>query len=579
MLSPQSAISPPSWPRKVDPEKQRLPSLLLLLVQLLALHLLAGAGGLGPLAPVGALSMLPPKLKLAFNRPHANLSSLPGGHELRPEQSASGTTNTNSNSNTRINTYSSSTSTSTSNNKRRRPNSSSSAFAEIEDLSDSSVRTRGPNGRSQALSWPVLFGGEPAPNAEHLGDSPSDFDALVGRLEAAAGQQQAARPASGAGAAVSGDANNRTSMRFFRNNKTFASIVYTNGEPPPSAPAAPNAGNSSQPRRLINCHLVDLEKHEPDVALFESKYDIRTVDVEFKDMMQIIEACTNIARFKPLRAAARLAAPAASRPLLVVGRPAGAALVQPMQPLPMGAAKQQPVQQPVQQQRRVRRQRPAKQPPPPPPPPAAKQRLVLGEVTPPPSAVQGKQGGIKEALQEISSYDSSDLMAIWRGILPGTNWCGMGDRASSYNDLGFESDIDICCRAHDFCPIRLAAFSSGYGLFNWSFYTRSHCWCDQNFLDCLQRADSPLSVVVLKFYFNIMKTTCLHDNETLAPGQAAQRAALSAGQQPEEGGAGRARQRLLDHIRASLPIPALKQSLRLRSKVESKPPVGQRPYK
>lgn len=203
-------------------------------------------------------------------------------------------------------------------------------------------------------------------------------------------------------------------------------------------------------------------------------------------------------------------------------------------------------------------------------------KLVLGEVTAPPSLSLNNNGpngsntsSLREALQEISSYDTSDLLSIWRGILPGTNWCGMGDRATSYNDLGFESDIDICCRAHDFCPVRLSAFSSGYGLFNWSFYTRSHCWCDQNFLDCLQQAESPLSSVVMKFYFSIMKTTCLNDIETdqqqpgatnkLASGSQ-QRQGHAQQQQPHPQTGQQQRQQGTSYGQPPPRIPALKQS-------------------
>lgn len=527
-----------------------------------------------------------------------------------------------------------------------RPDSSSSFFADIEDLNDSSIRTR--TGTHQ----------EPPTEAGQV----ADFDQLIERiLQPLAGhgvfspQQQALVSGfNGHGSTVAADANNKTTMRFFRNNKTFASIVYTN--------EASSSQADHKPRKLINCHLVDLEKHSSDVALFEAKYEIKTVDIEFSQMMSIIEACTNIARFKPLRAgvgggasaaaqlfaAALPASPlngAAFRPMVVVGRPMAS-------PLPSAAEKRReqlqatfqaldrdllgggsdaqhwaPAPEAQSGQRFKRRLAAAATPigaqaqlelagarkpgllaqalarvAEPRQRPAGRldqagldnKRLVLGEVTPSAQLVANKSGGIKEALQEITSYDTTDLMSIWRGILPGTNWCGMGDRATSYNDLGFESDIDICCRAHDFCPIRLSAFSAGYGLFNWSFYTRSHCRCDQNFLDCLERAESPLAAVVLRFYFTIMKTTCLHDSETNKAGQPQQQetgrstsAALSQQtarhRQPPSEPPGSATQtnlriepaaqsnlqrRLLDQLRKSLPIPALRLSQTLRTELD-----------
>lgn len=528
----------------------------------------------------------------------------------------------------------------TSQHQQRKPSSSSSIFADIEDLNDSSVRSR--------------YGIQQPKQAQ------PEFEHLIERLISVANSRQVNARERGQpeqqvpSGLVPADANNRTTMRFFRNNKTFASIVYTN-----------------QDNRLINCHLVDLERHSSDVALFEIKYDILTIDIDFLDMMQLIEACTNIARLKrPLLAINRPGQQQQqqqqpqpqSKPLFVLGRPVPAAAppstsVAGFQSLMSGALNQElkslgpsalqddspkldlpptTTTTTAGTQRRQRRRLLAHSAPESGqfnapstsllstssmPPPTTKghaivrdlerqhtharpvvllsqaiakvgetsKKLVLGEVTPAPNTLeQMRNSGIKEALQEITSYDSTDLLAIWRGILPGTNWCGMGDRATSYNDLGFESDIDICCRAHDFCPIRLSAFSAGYGLFNWSFYTRSHCSCDQNFLNCLQRAQSPLSAVVMKFYFTIMKTTCLHDNETSSDWQLQQQhqqhqqqtQQLLQGGNGARGGQAPAQplvqveataqqQRLLfDQIRASLPIPALKQSQVMQARVE-----------
>lgn len=463
------------------------------------------------------------------------------------------------------------------------------------------------------------------------------------------------------GWAAAADPNNRTTMRFFRNNKTFASVVYANElqslagvashqlySLPPSKQQQQQQHNTLN--RLINCHLVDLEKHSSDVSLFESKYAIRTVDIEFADMMQLIEACTEIARLRmpPINRLLAAVGPGVggnssggANRLLVVGRPIpvvatiGAAMTTgPTSPIsltattqtsanelpaspsivvaaaaaasssqegsgarsrrriaPQAGGQQQQIEQTQaikqfqhqhqhqhsQQQMREQQQREDQQ---------LMHRLTLGEVTPPASLVVNSK--LREAVQEITSYDSSELMSIWRGILPGTNWCGMGDRATSYNDLGFESDIDICCRAHDFCPIRLSAFSSGYGLFNWSFYTRSHCRCDQNFLDCLRRAESPLASVVMKFYFAIMKTTCLHENQTALDADASSSNSINIGdgsglsiggsKQHSHGISMRngnkllAGNKLFEQLRAKLPIPrAVERSQVLLSKLDSKP--------
>lgn len=34
-------------------------------------------------------------------------------------------------------------------------------------------------------------------------------------------------------------------------------------------------------------------------------------------------------------------------------------------------------------------------------------------------------------------------------FIPGTKWCGIGNRAQYYEDLGGADDTDSCCRDHD----------------------------------------------------------------------------------------------------------------------------------
>lgn len=36
--------------------------------------------------------------------------------------------------------------------------------------------------------------------------------------------------------------------------------------------------------------------------------------------------------------------------------------------------------------------------------------------------------------------------------VPGTKWCGPGDNAKNFDDLGKHIETDKCCRAHDHCP-------------------------------------------------------------------------------------------------------------------------------
>ncbi|XP_054166387.1 phospholipase A2-like isoform X2 [Oppia nitens] len=107
--------------------------------------------------------------------------------------------------------------------------------------------------------------------------------------------------------------------------------------------------------------------------------------------------------------------------------------------------------------------------------------------------------------------NSISLFSLWRGLIPGTKWCGLGDAANNYDDLGTKRDIDVCCRAHDHCPIRLKALRYGYGLINLSLYTKSHCDCDEDFLKCLKRSSNSYATMLGNFYFNVLKVQCIKE--------------------------------------------------------------------
>ena len=48
----------------------------------------------------------------------------------------------------------------------------------------------------------------------------------------------------------------------------------------------------------------------------------------------------------------------------------------------------------------------------------------------------------------------------------------MGDVAKSYNELGPRARVDLCCRAHDHCPMRLKGYGIEYGVHNFGIYTK-----------------------------------------------------------------------------------------------------------
>lgn len=118
----------------------------------------------------------------------------------------------------------------------------------------------------------------------------------------------------------------------------------------------------------------------------------------------------------------------------------------------------------------------------------------------------------RDGIVEImSTEDLISLFSMKRGLLPGTKWCGLGDMASSYNDLGPKHRIDICCRAHDHCPIRLKPFRNDYGVLNIGLYTKSHCDCDADFYRCLREAHSRTADMLGNLYFNVMKLQCMRE--------------------------------------------------------------------
>lgn len=55
---------------------------------------------------------------------------------------------------------------------------------------------------------------------------------------------------------------------------------------------------------------------------------------------------------------------------------------------------------------------------------------------------------------------------------PGTKWCGSGDAAEDFHDLGNEYEMDMCCRTHDHCPKKIRAYKERYNVTNNSLYSK-----------------------------------------------------------------------------------------------------------
>ncbi|KAJ9598337.1 hypothetical protein L9F63_011015, partial [Diploptera punctata] len=93
-------------------------------------------------------------------------------------------------------------------------------------------------------------------------------------------------------------------------------------------------------------------------------------------------------------------------------------------------------------------------------------------------------------------------------IYPGTKWCGPGNVAVDYNDLGEYREEDRCCREHDYCPDQLAPGQCLYGICNNSPFTRSHCDCDTRFRRCLQSLNTDAANTLGAVFFNVAQVTC-----------------------------------------------------------------------
>uniref|UniRef100_A0A336LVU0 phospholipase A2 n=1 Tax=Culicoides sonorensis TaxID=179676 RepID=A0A336LVU0_CULSO len=77
---------------------------------------------------------------------------------------------------------------------------------------------------------------------------------------------------------------------------------------------------------------------------------------------------------------------------------------------------------------------------------------------------------------------------------PGTKWCGPGNSAKNYDDLGENIAEDKCCRAHDNCDDHLLA---GQEL---------NCKCDKELKDCLKQVNTKLSNSIGNIYFSVQQT-------------------------------------------------------------------------
>ncbi|XP_034490431.1 phospholipase A2 hemilipin [Drosophila innubila] len=122
-------------------------------------------------------------------------------------------------------------------------------------------------------------------------------------------------------------------------------------------------------------------------------------------------------------------------------------------------------------------------------------------------ASTSNQDGV--ALKLAANIFPRSPFSLLSGIIPGTKWCGTGDIAETYSDLGSEMPMDRCCRQHDLCPIKIRAYQNKYELMNDSLYTKSHCICDDMLFSCLKMTNTSASQLMGSIYFNLVQVPCL----------------------------------------------------------------------
>jgi len=130
-----------------------------------------------------------------------------------------------------------------------------------------------------------------------------------------------------------------------------------------------------------------------------------------------------------------------------------------------------------------------------------------------------RQGG-EDKDEEMVEKNDQEALKLFKGILPGTLWCGFDDIAPNYFALGPSKQLDSCCRTHDHCPMKVKAFRSRYGVMNLAPYTKNYCACDQSFYDCLKSIGSAKADEIGEFFFNTLQIQCLQmQNCTRARGR------------------------------------------------------------
>ena len=94
-------------------------------------------------------------------------------------------------------------------------------------------------------------------------------------------------------------------------------------------------------------------------------------------------------------------------------------------------------------------------------------------------------------------------------ILPGTNYCGAGERTDEeFMEKPIFLATDKCCHEHDYCPKKIPSFYEDFELYNYRPYTINLCECDAKFWQCLKNDGSFVSSQVGYWFFNMLQIPC-----------------------------------------------------------------------
>jgi len=93
-------------------------------------------------------------------------------------------------------------------------------------------------------------------------------------------------------------------------------------------------------------------------------------------------------------------------------------------------------------------------------------------------------------------------------IIPGTNWCGVGNISSDTSVVGELAGPDRCCRNHDHCPYTIGGMTTKYNMYNFRMTTLSHCECDDIFRTCLKMVSTREADIVGELFFNYLEMKC-----------------------------------------------------------------------